>query len=40
MFTGHISGKLYEQTGITQADVKRVEYFCIVDLLGGDIALT
>ena len=40
MLTGHISGKLYEQAGVAQANVKRIEDFCIVELLGGDIALT
>ena len=36
----HIGGKLYEQAGVAQANVKRIEDFSIVELLGGDIALT
>ena len=39
MLTRHISGKLYEQAGVAQANVKRIEDFCIVELLGGHIAL-
>ena len=40
MLAGHIGGKLYEQACVAQANVKRIKDFCIIELLGGDIALT
>jgi hypothetical protein len=40
MLTGHISRKLYEQAGVAQANVKRIEDFCLVEPLRGNVALT